>query len=381
MEICPYDELPDCDIPAWCRDPVAGAIYELFGEKSFVIARSFGYSELQTLAATHGDQEQILLAKSDIVIKCGAPSENLCAIRFNDRKLLDPFLNHNPAFAGTLITSEQGVFTLWLRAKGPYPGDADLAEISWISSGVVILVERGKAKDTGYVTDAPPIQIEFERIVWAEKQINALADAQIAAAFGRPFIKNAANPRFWAAAFAQTSHYYWDPGVEEWWDGITGRPVVSTLTIKNEFTRVIMGFAYGDRRMRHALTALCHGRGWWEALNCLKGNAIKSQEGSFEVHFSDFLRANIETGCSGDVTVSEVIAAYAAHCLANNKYASPRQASSLIRPLMRALFGLQPSKSILRDRKEQNGFRRTRLKQMETTKRPNGVVGVAGVPG
>lgn len=127
-----------------------------------------------TYATTMKPAYQNELARGNIAVLLGEPSNNLVSIDFDDEQSLAHFLSNNPQMETTLRTKGKKGGNIWLRMKGEYPekcvhfkyGNNGGGE--WRGGGCYTLISGKHPEGMEYriTNDQPVLEISFSDLNW-----------------------------------------------------------------------------------------------------------------------------------------------------------------------------------------------------------------------
>lgn len=226
-------------------------LYRLLGEDAVLLPvpseqkgpRDAGWQKTK-LEDTRAEEYQARLAKGNVGVLLGEPSNGLCAIDIDEDDWVEPFLELNPVLRGTLITRGSRGVQIWVRCKpdakarrrgvSDYPKTygieffprvqdqfAGPGEVKpghfgeWRSTGGQSIVYGIHPSGKRYerVNDAPVKSVTFSEIKWPMEVKRPWKEAENAALiekYGNPWVADqAGNPKamietYWAGLFAST---------------------------------------------------------------------------------------------------------------------------------------------------------------------------------
>jgi P4 family phage/plasmid primase-like protien len=114
------------------------------------------------------------LARGNIGVLQGAPSNGLCSIDLDSDEAAAAFLEVNPLLKDTLQTRGQRGFNAWVQIEGEYPGPEKIKDAAeqacgeWRSTGNQTVIHGKHPSGCSYriVNEVPPIKMRFEKILW-----------------------------------------------------------------------------------------------------------------------------------------------------------------------------------------------------------------------
>lgn len=151
--------------------------------------------------------------ETNIAVYLGKASGGLCAIDCDADEDLAGFLAANPALVSTTHSRGNRGGMLWVRVAGEYPRSCKSDRFEWRADGNLSTIygRHPKGMDYQLVTDAPPVVMAFEEIVWPDgwdRPWEEDAEATLRQTYGEPFYTNdkgvitTINETYWAGLHA-----------------------------------------------------------------------------------------------------------------------------------------------------------------------------------
>ncbi len=151
--------------------------------------------------------------ETNIAVYLGKASGGLCAIDCDADEDMAAFLAANPALANTTHSRGSRGGMLWVRVSGEFPPSCKSERFEWRADGNLSTIYGRHPKGMIYqlVSDAPPVTVAFEDIVWPEgweRPWEEDAEAKLRQSYGEPFYTNdkgvitTINEAYWAGLHA-----------------------------------------------------------------------------------------------------------------------------------------------------------------------------------
>ncbi len=317
---------------------------------------------------------QSRLAINNVAVALGPRSEGLLAITFADRVALTDFLERNPSSRETLVTEHAGGTIVWHKANTPYRVPLQLPDCTIHMNGNVLVFNRADVRRADvFLHPAPPTRVSLPEVNWGTDPRGQLA-VWLARLRHGEFCRRTGRGQLipltqtWRAYLTaklkpttlfdtREQQFYSKVNVGDW------QPVADERMC-DELRRLVQAAPIGTTEFRSRVTDE-----WLVRLCSRLKSSLATHLPLAEAALRVFLEQHLIKEPGANVTSTELVLAFEAYCCQTEQPAlSPKQFRVLVGRILRGEPWLVcRSKSILRPRGEQNGWRGVRLKHASMT--------------